>query len=71
MICKYAMQDVTKDIYNCMTIVEETTEVVATTMDMLHEQGRQIPRSHYRNSDVMETLHEGEKVLGSLGGTYK
>lgn len=39
---KYGLQDLTKDIYSCMTIVENTTEAAATTMEVLHEQGRQI-----------------------------
>ncbi|CAM6108207.1 unnamed protein product [Calypogeia fissa] len=63
-------QDVTKDIYQCMRIVEETSGVAATMMETLHLQGRQIPRSHYKNSDVMEKLQEGEKVLGSFGGLF-
>lgn len=63
-------QDVSQNIRDCVKVAEETTGIASATMEMLHEQGGQIKRSHLAAVKVEEELSVGEKVLGSLGGLF-
>ncbi|CAM6114025.1 unnamed protein product [Calypogeia fissa] len=63
-------QDVSQNIRDCVKVAEETTGIASATMEMLHEQGGQIRRSHLAAVRVEEDLTVSEKLLGSLGGLF-
>lgn len=63
-------QDTTSSVNNCLRIAEDIREDATKTLDMLHQQGEQIHRTHVIAADTEKDLSKGEKLLNSLGGMF-
>ncbi|KAH7570011.1 hypothetical protein ACOSP7_017923 [Xanthoceras sorbifolium] len=63
-------QDTTSSVNNCLRIAENIKEDATKTLDMLHQQGEQIHRTHVMATDMDKDLSKGEKLLNSLGGMF-
>lgn len=66
----YKSEETTKSVNNCLRIAENIRGDATRTLDMLHQQGEQINRTHMMAADMDKDLAKGEKALGSLGGIF-
>ncbi|GAV79205.1 SNARE domain-containing protein [Cephalotus follicularis] len=66
----YKAEDTTKSVNNCLRIAENIREDATKTLDMLHQQGEQITRTHNMCVDMDKDLSRGEKLLNNLGGMF-
>ncbi|CAD5312646.1 unnamed protein product [Arabidopsis thaliana] len=57
----YKAEETTKGVNNCLKIAEDIRSDGARTLEMLHQQGEQINRTHEM---------AGEKLLNNLGGMF-
>ncbi|CAN6550451.1 hypothetical protein ACFX13_011493 [Malus domestica] len=70
---KYAVnksEETTKSVNNCLRIAENIRGDATRTLDMLHQQGEQITRTHMAAVDIDKDLSRGEKILNNLGGMF-
>ncbi|XP_048440711.1 putative SNAP25 homologous protein SNAP30 [Pyrus x bretschneideri] len=70
---KYAVnkaEETTKSVNNCLRIAEDIRGDATSTLDMLHQQGEQITRTHMAAVDIDKDLSRGEKILNNLGGMF-
>ncbi|KAF9619276.1 hypothetical protein IFM89_006463 [Coptis chinensis] len=58
-LCHVQSEETTKSVDSCTKILEDIQDDATKTLITLHQPGEQITRTH-----------EGEKLLGSLGGTF-
>ncbi|XP_057443596.1 putative SNAP25 homologous protein SNAP30 [Lotus japonicus] len=63
-------EDTTRSVNNCLRIAEDIRGDAARTLDMLHQQGDQITRTHNMVVDTEKDLSRGEKLLNNLGGMF-
>ncbi|XP_027362778.1 putative SNAP25 homologous protein SNAP30 [Abrus precatorius] len=63
-------EDTTKSVNNCLRIAEDIREDATRTLDMLHQQGEQITRTHNMVVETEKDLSRGEKLLNNLGGMF-
>ncbi|GAB2280205.1 SNAP25 ous protein, variant 2 [Dionaea muscipula] len=66
----YKAEETTKTVNNCLSIAEDIREDASRTLDMLHQQGEQITRTHQMAVNIDQDLSKGEKLLNSLGGMF-
>ncbi|XP_038680012.1 putative SNAP25 homologous protein SNAP30 [Tripterygium wilfordii] len=66
----YKSEETTKSVNNCLRIAENIREDATKTLDMLHNQGDQITRTHDMCVDMDKDLSKGEKLLNNLGGMF-
>ncbi|GLU09522.1 hypothetical protein SLE2022_263790 [Rubroshorea leprosula] len=66
----YKAEETTKSVSNCLKIAENIREDATKTLDMLHEQGEQITRTHEMAVEIDKDLSKGEKLLNNLGGMF-
>ncbi|XP_022984084.1 putative SNAP25 homologous protein SNAP30 [Cucurbita maxima] len=66
----YKAEETTKSVNNCLKIAEDIREDATKTLDMLHQQGEQIERTHRMAADMDKDLSKGEKLLNNLGGMF-
>ncbi|XP_038707941.1 putative SNAP25 homologous protein SNAP30 [Tripterygium wilfordii] len=66
----YKSEETTKSVNNCLRIAENIREDATKTLDMLHNQGDQITRTHNMCVDMDKDLSKGEKLLNNLGGMF-
>lgn len=66
----YKSEETTSSVNNCLKIAEDIREDATRTLDMLHNQGEQIRRTHEVVADTDKDLSKGEKLLGNLGGMF-
>lgn len=66
----YKSEETTKGVNNCLKIAENIREDATKTLDMLHQQGDQIERTHNMAVEVDKDLSKGEKLLNNLGGMF-
>ncbi|KAJ7953894.1 SNAP25-likeous protein SNAP33 [Quillaja saponaria] len=66
----YKSEDTTKSVNNCLKIAENIREDASRTLDMLHQQGQQITRTHVMAVETEKDLSKGEKLLNNLGGMF-
>lgn len=66
----YKSEETTKDVNNCLRIAEDIKGDATRTLEMLHEQGDQITRTHNMVVDTEKDLSRGEKLLNNLGGMF-
>ncbi|KAI4314096.1 hypothetical protein L6164_027034 [Bauhinia variegata] len=70
---KYAVrksEETTKTVNNCLRIAEDIRGDATRTLDMLHQQGEQINRTHNMVVETEKDLSKGEKLLNNLGGMF-
>ncbi|KAL1220036.1 putative SNAP25 homologous protein SNAP30 [Cardamine amara subsp. amara] len=70
---KYAVnkaEETTKGVNNCLKIAEDIRSDATRTLEMLHQQGDQINRTHEMAVDMDKDLSKGEKLLNNLGGMF-
>ncbi|XP_028762046.1 putative SNAP25 homologous protein SNAP30 [Neltuma alba] len=63
-------EETTKGVRNCLKIGEDIREEATKTLEMLHQQGEQITKTHNMIVDTEKDLTKGEKLLSSLGGMF-
>ncbi|CAK8536613.1 unnamed protein product [Lathyrus sativus] len=63
-------QETTDSVNNCLRIAEDIRSDATRTLDMLHQQGDQITRTHNMVVDTEKDLSKGEKLLNNLGGMF-
>ncbi|CAH9119820.1 unnamed protein product [Cuscuta europaea] len=63
-------EETTKSVSNCLKIAEDIRQDGARTLEMLHQQGEQIHRTHEMAVEMDRDLSKGEKLLNSLGGMF-
>ncbi|KAI9111522.1 hypothetical protein K1719_017212 [Acacia pycnantha] len=63
-------EETTKGVRNCLKVAEDIREEATNTLEMLHQQGEQITRTHNMIVDTEKDLTKGEKLLNSLGGMF-
>ncbi|KAG7646228.1 putative SNAP25 protein SNAP30 [Arabidopsis thaliana] len=66
----YKAEETTKGVNNCLKIAEDIRSDGARTLEMLHQQGEQINRTHEMAVDMDKDLSRGEKLLNNLGGMF-
>ncbi|KAL3037209.1 hypothetical protein AAZX31_01G053500 [Glycine max] len=66
----YKSEETTKSVNNCLRIAEDIRGDATRTLDMLHQQGEQITRTHNMVVDTEKDLSRGEKLLNNLGGMF-
>uniref|UniRef100_A0A7N0TSQ0 t-SNARE coiled-coil homology domain-containing protein n=1 Tax=Kalanchoe fedtschenkoi TaxID=63787 RepID=A0A7N0TSQ0_KALFE len=66
----FKAQETTSTVNNCLKIAEDIRGDATRTLDMLHQQGEQINRTHMMAADMDKDLHKGEKLLNNLGGMF-
>ncbi|KAI4387526.1 hypothetical protein MLD38_005353 [Melastoma candidum] len=66
----YKAEETTNTVNNCLRIAEDIKGDATRTLDMLHQQGEQITRTHQMVADTEKDLSKGEKLLGNLGGMF-
>ncbi|CAM8884352.1 unnamed protein product [Rhodiola kirilowii] len=66
----YKAEDTTKTVNNCLKIAEDIRGDATRTLDMLHQQGEQINRTHVMVAETDKDLSKGEKLLNNLGGMF-
>lgn len=66
----YKAEETTSTVNNCLRIAENIKEDATKTLDMLHQQGEQITRSHMMVAETDKDLSRGEKLLNNLGGMF-
>ncbi|GAB2234230.1 hypothetical protein Droror1_Dr00003473 [Drosera rotundifolia] len=66
----YKAEETTKSAKNCLSIAEDIREDASRTLDMLHQQGEQITRTHQMAVNIDQDLSKGEKLLNNLGGMF-
>uniref|UniRef100_A0A7N0UE14 t-SNARE coiled-coil homology domain-containing protein n=1 Tax=Kalanchoe fedtschenkoi TaxID=63787 RepID=A0A7N0UE14_KALFE len=66
----YKAEETTKTVNNCLKIAEDIRGDATRTLEMLHQQGEQIHRTHVMVSDTDKDLGKGEKLLNNLGGMF-
>ncbi|KAL5100122.1 hypothetical protein RYX36_004449 [Vicia faba] len=66
----YKSEETTDSVNNCLRIAEDIRGDATRTLDMLHQQGDQITRTHNMVVDTEKDLNKGEKLLNSLGGMF-
>ncbi|ESW29578.1 hypothetical protein PHAVU_002G081500 [Phaseolus vulgaris] len=66
----YKSEETTKSVDNCLRIAEDIRGEATKTLEMLHEQGDQITRTHNMVVDTEKDLSRGEKLLNNLGGMF-
>lgn len=66
----YKAEKTTKTVDNCLRIAEDIREDATKTLDVLHQQGEQITRTHVMAVDMDKDLSMGEKLLNNLGGMF-
>ncbi|KAI4379216.1 hypothetical protein MLD38_005540 [Melastoma candidum] len=66
----YKAEETTDAVNNCLRIAEDIKGDATRTLDMLHQQGEQITRTHQMVADTEKDLSKGEKLLGNLGGMF-
>ncbi|KAL9421136.1 hypothetical protein AB3S75_038657 [Citrus x aurantiifolia] len=66
----YKAEETTNSVNNCLKIAENIREDATKTLDMLHQQGEQIHRTHNMVADTEKDLSKGEKQLNNLGGMF-
>ncbi|XP_028761747.1 putative SNAP25 homologous protein SNAP30 [Neltuma alba] len=66
----YKSEETTKDVNNCLRIAEDIKGDATRTLDMLHQQGEQIHRTHNMIVETEKDLSRGEKLLNNLGGMF-
>ncbi|XP_050236296.1 putative SNAP25 homologous protein SNAP30 [Mercurialis annua] len=67
---KYKAEETTSSVNNCLKIAEDIRQDATKTLDMLHNQGEQINRTHMMAVDMEKDLTKGEKLLNNLGGMF-
>ena len=63
-------EETTQSVNNCLRIAEDIRSDATKTLDMLHQQGEQITRTHNMVVDTEKDLSKGEKLLNNLGGMF-
>lgn len=63
-------EETTKSVNNCLKIAEDIRGDASRTLDMLHQQGEQITRTHNMIVETEKDLSKGEKLLNNLGGMF-
>ncbi|KAG4402048.1 hypothetical protein AAZX31_02G109600 [Glycine max] len=66
----YKSEETTNSVNNCLRIAEDIRGDATRTLDMLHQQGEQITRTHNMVVDTEKDLSRGEKLLNNLGGMF-
>ncbi|XP_019454953.1 PREDICTED: putative SNAP25 homologous protein SNAP30 [Lupinus angustifolius] len=66
----YKSEETTNSVNNCLRIAEDIREDASKTLDMLHQQGEQITRTHNMIVETEKDLSKGEKLLNNLGGMF-
>ncbi|KAE9605562.1 hypothetical protein Lal_00024540 [Lupinus albus] len=66
----YKSEETTNSVNNCLRIAENIREDATKTLDMLHQQGEQITRTHNMIVETEKDLSKGEKLLNNLGGMF-
>ncbi|XP_023542548.1 putative SNAP25 homologous protein SNAP30 [Cucurbita pepo subsp. pepo] len=66
----YKAEETTNSVNNCLKIAEDIRSDATRTLDMLHQQGEQIERTHRMAADMDKDLSKGEKLLNNLGGMF-
>lgn len=66
----YKAEETTKTVNSCLKIAEDIREDATKTLEVLHQQGEQINRTHMMAADMDKDLSRGEKLLGNLGGMF-
>lgn len=66
----YKAEETTKSVNNLVRIAEDIKDDATRTLDMLHQQGEQITRTHNMVVDTEKDLSRGEKLLNNLGGMF-
>ncbi|XP_010523484.1 PREDICTED: putative SNAP25 homologous protein SNAP30 [Tarenaya hassleriana] len=66
----YKAEETTKGVNNCLKIAEDIRSDATRTLDMLHQQGEQINRTHVMAVEMDKDLSRGEKLLNNLGGMF-
>ncbi|TKY69599.1 putative SNAP25-likeous protein SNAP30 [Spatholobus suberectus] len=66
----YKAEETTNTVNNCLRIAEDIKGDATRTLDMLHQQGEQITRTHNMVVDTEKDLSRGEKLLNNLGGMF-
>ncbi|XP_004490150.1 putative SNAP25 homologous protein SNAP30 [Cicer arietinum] len=66
----YKSEETTNSVNNCLRIAEDIRQDATKTLDMLHQQGDQITRTHNMVVDTEKDLSRGEKLLNNLGGMF-
>ncbi|XP_010527952.1 PREDICTED: putative SNAP25 homologous protein SNAP30 isoform X2 [Tarenaya hassleriana] len=66
----YKAEETTKNVNNCLKIAEDIRSDATRTLDMLHQQGEQINRTHVMAIEMDKDLSRGEKLLNNLGGMF-
>ncbi|KAI9124794.1 hypothetical protein K1719_004121 [Acacia pycnantha] len=66
----YKSEETTNDVNNCLRIAEDIRGDATRTLDMLHQQGDQIHRTHNMVVETEKDLSRGEKLLNNLGGMF-
>lgn len=63
----YKAEETTKSVNNCLKIAEDIREDATRTLDMLHQQGEQIERTHRMAADMDKDLSKVGSSLVSIG----
>ncbi|XP_061346915.1 putative SNAP25 homologous protein SNAP30 [Gastrolobium bilobum] len=63
-------EETTNTVNNCLRIADDIREDATRTLDMLHQQGEQITRTHNMIVETEKDLSRGEKLLNNLGGMF-
>ncbi|VFQ71022.1 unnamed protein product [Cuscuta campestris] len=63
-------EETTNTVNNCLKIAEDIRQDGSRTLEMLHQQGEQIHRTHEMAAEMDRDLSKGEKLLNSLGGMF-
>ncbi|VVA91246.1 unnamed protein product [Arabis nemorensis] len=66
----YKAEETTKGVNNCLKIAEDIRSDATRTLEMLHNQGEQINRTHVMAVEMDKDLSRGEKLLNNLGGMF-
>lgn len=62
----YKAEETTKSVNNCLKIAEDIREDATRTLDMLHQQGEQIERTHRMAADMDKDLSKVGSILVSI-----
>lgn len=62
----YKAEETTKSVNNCLKIAEDIREDATRTLDMLHQQGEQIERTHRMAADMDKDLSKVGSLLVSI-----
>ncbi|KAL8142319.1 hypothetical protein V2J09_015351 [Rumex salicifolius] len=63
-------EESTSTVNNCLSIAVDMKEEAVNTLQIIHQQGEQIYRTHEMAVNLDRDLTKGEKLLGSLGGMF-